>query len=118
MRLQLVTFPNCPLCVSPARILDHGPPPAYARGQAAMGGAEPWPRVQPSVLRGLRAAAGLSVSERRGGREPRQLTTLAAAEFAGLDFRLDSRFVGLRVWSAVGAVACSLLSLLVFGESK
>ena len=43
-----------------AEILNHGPPPAYARGQAAVGGAEPWPRVQPpSVLRGLRAAAGL-----------------------------------------------------------
>ena len=26
----------------------------YARGQAAVGGAEPWPRVQPGVLRGLR----------------------------------------------------------------
>ena len=42
-----------------AEILNHGPPPAYARGQAAVGGAEPWPRVQPGVLRGLRAAAGL-----------------------------------------------------------
>ena len=42
-----------------ADILNHGPPPAYARGQAAVGGAEPWPRVQPGVLRGLRAAAGL-----------------------------------------------------------
>ena len=34
---------------------------AHARGQAAVDGAEPWPRVQPGVLRGLplRAAAGL-----------------------------------------------------------
>ena len=30
-----------------ADILNHGPPPAYARGQASVGGAEPWPRVQP-----------------------------------------------------------------------
>ena len=51
-----------------AEILNHGPPPAYARGQAAVGGAEPWPRVQPGVLRGLRAVAGLSVS---GVRRPR-----------------------------------------------
>ena len=28
-----------------AEILHHGPPPAYARGQAAVGGAEPWPRA-------------------------------------------------------------------------
>ena len=51
-RLPAIGMPN-------ADILNHGPPPAYARGQAAVGGAEPWPRVQPSVLRGLRAAAGL-----------------------------------------------------------
>ena len=51
-RLPAIGRPN-------AGILDHGPPPAYARGQAAVGGAEPWPRVQPGVLRGLRAAAGL-----------------------------------------------------------
>ena len=51
-RLPAIGRPN-------AEILDHGPPPAYARGQAAVGGAEPWPRVQPGVLRGLRAAAGL-----------------------------------------------------------
>ena len=42
-----------------AEILHHGPPPAYARGQAAVGGAEPWPRVHPGILRGVRAAAGL-----------------------------------------------------------
>ena len=42
-----------------AEILNHSPPPAYARGQAAVGGAELWPRVQPGVLRGLRAEAGL-----------------------------------------------------------
>ena len=40
-------------------ILHHGPPPAYARGQTAVGGAEPWPRMHPGVLRGLLAAAGL-----------------------------------------------------------
>ena len=54
-RLPAIGKPN-------AEILNHGPPPAYARGQAAVGGAEPWPRVQPGlpgVLRGLRAAAGL-----------------------------------------------------------
>ena len=51
-RLPAIGRPN-------AEILNHGPPPAYARGQAAVGGAEPWPRVQPGVLRGLRAAAGL-----------------------------------------------------------
>ena len=55
-RLPAIGMPN-------ADILNHGPPPAYARGrgrgQAAVGGAEPWPRVQPGVLRALRAAAGL-----------------------------------------------------------
>ena len=28
-------------------------------GQAAVGGAEPWPQVHPGILRGVRAAAGL-----------------------------------------------------------
>ena len=60
-RLPAIGRPN-------AEILNHGPPPAYARGQAAVGGAEPWPRVQSGVLRGLRAAAGLVAA--RGGREP------------------------------------------------
>ena len=49
-RLPAIGRPN-------AEILHHGPPPAYARGQAAVGGAEPWPRVHPGVLRGVRAAA-------------------------------------------------------------
>ena len=37
-----------------AEILHHGPPPAYARGQAAVGGAEPWPQAgrHPGILRG------------------------------------------------------------------
>ena len=51
-RLLAIGRPN-------AEIHHHGPPPAYARGQAAVGGAEPWPRVHPGVLRGVRAAAGL-----------------------------------------------------------
>ena len=59
-RLPAIGMPN-------ADILNHGPPAAYARGQAAVGGAEPWPRVQPThpasclraCVRGLRAAAGL-----------------------------------------------------------
>ena len=36
-RLPAIGRPN-------AEILHHGPPPAYARGQAAVGGAEPWPQ--------------------------------------------------------------------------
>ena len=43
----------------PSLFLHHGPPPAYARGRAAVGGAEPWPQVHPGILRGARAAAGL-----------------------------------------------------------
>ena len=38
---------------------SNGPPPAYARGRGAVGGAEPWPQVHPGVVRGARAAAGL-----------------------------------------------------------
>ena len=49
-------------------ILRHGPPPAFARGRGAVGGAEPWPQVHPGVVRGARAAAGLCVS---GARRPR-----------------------------------------------
>jgi hypothetical protein len=51
-RLPAIGRPN-------AEILHHGPPPAYARGQVAVGGAEPWPQVHPGILRGMRAAAGL-----------------------------------------------------------
>ena len=40
------------------RILRHGPPPAFARGQGAAGGAEAWPQVDPAV-REERASAGL-----------------------------------------------------------
>ena len=46
-----------------ADILHHGPPPAYAHGREAVGGAEAWPqerRCTPAgVVRGARAAAGL-----------------------------------------------------------
>ena len=58
--LWLMPIADCKACAEKmsARALPR-PPPAYARGQAAVGGAEPWPRVQSGVLRGLRAAAGL-----------------------------------------------------------
>jgi len=55
-RLPVIGLPN-------ADFLRHGPPPAYARGRGAVGGAQPWPQVHPgvgrSVVRGARAAAGL-----------------------------------------------------------
>ena len=72
-RLPAIGRPN-------AGILDHGPPPAYARGQAAVGGAEPWPRVQPSVLCGLRAAAGHRGKGRRAPRQDNALGSIHAAE--------------------------------------
>ena len=51
-RLPVIGRPN-------AGILHHGPPPAYAHGREAVGGAEAWPQVHPGVVRGARAAAGL-----------------------------------------------------------
>ena len=51
-RVPVIGLPN-------ADFLRHGPPPAYARGRGAVGGAEPWPQVHPGVVRGARAAAGL-----------------------------------------------------------
>ena len=51
-RLPVIGRPN-------ADILHHGPPPAYAHGREAVGGAEAWPQVHPGVVRGARAAAGL-----------------------------------------------------------
>jgi len=50
-----------------AVILHHGPPPAYAHGREAVGGAEAWPQVQvhPGVVRGARAAAGRHQGEYR-----------------------------------------------------
>ena len=51
-RLPVVGRPN-------ANILHHGPPPAYAHGREAVGGAEAWPQVHPGVVRGARGAAGL-----------------------------------------------------------
>ena len=51
-RLPVIGRPN-------ADILHHGPPPAYAHGREAVGGAEAWPQVHPGFVRGARAAAGL-----------------------------------------------------------
>ena len=51
-RLPVTGRPN-------ADTLHHGPPPAYAHGREAVGGAEAWPQVHPGVVRGARAAAGL-----------------------------------------------------------
>ena len=59
-RLPAIGRPN-------AEILHHGPPPAYARGQAAVGGAEPWPQVHPGIPAGG-ARRGGPVS---GARRPR-----------------------------------------------
>ena len=50
---------------SNADTLHHGPPPAYADGREAVGGAEAWPQVHPGVVCGARAAAGLRAA--RGG---------------------------------------------------
>ena len=51
-RLPVIGLPN-------ADILHHGPPPAYAHGREAVGGAEARPQVHPGVVCGARAAAGL-----------------------------------------------------------
>ena len=57
-RLPVIGRPN-------ADILHHGPPPAYAHGREAVGGAEAWPQVgappaRPASCAGhARAAAGL-----------------------------------------------------------
>ena len=66
--------------------MHHGPPPAYARGQAAVGGAEPWPRVPPGILR-----AWVGCAPRRRGCERRAAAAgwqvaLAAAKCARLGF--------------------------------
>ena len=59
-RLPVIGRPN-------ADILHHGPPTAYAHGREAVGGGEAWPQGHPGVVRGARAAAGLSGSRRTGG---------------------------------------------------
>ena len=66
-----------------AEILHHGPPPAYARGQAAVGGAEPWPRVHPGILRAWGTYAPRRACERRAAAAGWQVA-LAAAKFARL----------------------------------
>ena len=43
-RLPVIGRPN-------ADILHHGPPPAYAHGREAVGGAEAWPQVHPPARR-------------------------------------------------------------------
>ena len=88
-RLPAIGRPN-------AEILHHGPLPAYARGQAAVGGAEPWPRVHPGVLRGdwgARRGGPVSGARPAGGRG------LAGSPGRGyicqaLDFRLHLCVVG------------------------
>ena len=61
--LEAVERKNREPVTPPSAYLSAGPPPAYARGQAAVGGAEPWPQVppvpHPGILRGVGAVAGL-----------------------------------------------------------
>ena len=67
-----------------AEILHHDPPPAYARGQAAVGGAEPWPRVHAGVLFSVRGwVRAAAACERRAAAAGWQVA-LAAAKFARL----------------------------------
>ena len=69
-----------------ADVLHHGPPPAYAHGREAVGGAEAWPQVQ--VHPGVSCAghARRQACERRaaGWRVPAQPTML----------RLNSQVLG------------------------
>ena len=78
-RLPVIGRPN-------ADILHHGPPPAYAHGREAVGGAEAWPQVQ--VHPGVSCAghARRQACERRaaGWRVPAQPTML----------RLNSQVLG------------------------
>ena len=75
-RLPAIGRPN-------ADILNHGPPPAYARGQAAVGGAEPWPRVAGCNPASCVGCAPRRACERHAAAARRQVA-LAAAEFARL----------------------------------
>ena len=50
-RLPVIGRPN-------ADILHHGPPPAYAHGREAVGGAEAWPQVHPGVASRARGTRG------------------------------------------------------------
>ena len=77
-RLPFIGRPN-------AEILHHGPPPAYARRQAAVGGAEPWPRAHPGIrcVAAWGALRGGPVSERRAAAAGWQVA-LTAAKFARL----------------------------------
>ena len=61
-RLPVIGRPN-------ADILHHGPPPAYAHGREAVGGAEAWPQVHPARrrARGTRGGRPVSGSRRAGG---------------------------------------------------
>jgi hypothetical protein len=68
---------------TPFLILHHGPPPAYARGQAAVGGAEPWPQVHPPTQASCGGCAPRRACERRAAAAGWQVA-LAAAKFARL----------------------------------
>ena len=57
-RLPVIGLPN-------ADFLRHGPPPAYARGRGAVGGAEPWPQVHPGVVQLYAGRARRRACERR-----------------------------------------------------
>jgi len=54
-RLPVIGRPN-------ADILHHGPPPAYAHGREAVGGAEAWPQVGASRRRARGTRGGRPVS--------------------------------------------------------
>jgi hypothetical protein len=75
-RLPVIGRPN-------ADILHHGPPPAYAHGREAVGGAEAWPQCTPASCAGharRQACERLSA----GWRVPAEPTML----------RLNSHFLG------------------------
>ena len=76
-RLPAIGRPN-------AEILHHGPPPAYARGQAAVGGAEPCVAAgAPRHPAGAGGCAPRRACERRAAAAGWQVA-LAAAKFARL----------------------------------
>ena len=66
---------------------NHGPPPAYAHGREAVGGAEAWPQVHPGVVRARARAAEACEWRAAGWRVPAEPTML----------RLNSQVLGFRI---------------------
>ena len=90
-RLPVIGLPN-------ADFLRHGPPPAYARGRGAVGGAEPWPQMHPGVVLYVRGPACERRATAAGWQVPAEPTMPRLNSQDPSDFKDSCRRRGVVRW--------------------